>query len=45
MVLLLAPIDLAASGWLKLTVLAPSRWSGGSAHREEGAPLRGNVKL
>ena len=39
-VLLHAPVSLAASGWLRLTVLAPSRWIGGRTHHREGAPLR-----
>ena len=43
--LLLAPVSLAASGWLRLTVQAPSRWIGGSTHLRQGAPAQGNLKL
>jgi hypothetical protein len=30
---------------LRLTVLAPSRWIGGSTHLEQGAPVRGNLVI
>jgi len=44
-ILLHAPVNLAASGWLRLTVLAPSRWIDGSTHHRQGAPAHGNLKV